>query len=170
MRLGRSRLTTLWRQRSPQRRRGGKGPPKLDATTSDGSGEKILRSKKAPKKLTLGKAIVQENLLSLKSKPTDVEAMYKTLEEGLRACFSYGQDPIPHKISTDKIHLASDLMKYQTFIEKQNKQIQLEHTALGKIRKKLELYCVPLKRAPGWKQDESGVLLVKDKDVDLIMD
>jgi hypothetical protein len=108
--------------------------------------------------------------LSSKSKPTEVEAMYKTLEEGLGACFSYGQDPISHKISADRIHLAPDTMKYRTFIEKRKEQIQLEHTALGIIRKKPELYCVPLKREPGWKPDESGELLVKDEGVDLIMD
>jgi hypothetical protein len=32
------------------------------------------------------------------------------------------------------------------------------------------LYCVPLKRVPRWKPDESGEVLVKDEGVDLIMD
>jgi hypothetical protein len=147
-----------------------KKAPESDATTSGASGEKTPKLKKALKKLNLEEAILQANSLSSKSKPTKVEAMYKTLEEGLGACFPYGQDPIPHKISADRIHLALDTMKYQTFIEKRKEQIQLEHTALGIIRKKLELYCVPLKRVPGWKPDESGEVLVKDEGVDLIMD
>jgi hypothetical protein len=63
---------------------------KSDATTSGGSGKKTPKSKRAPKKLTLEEAILQANSLSSKSKPTNVEAMYKTLEEGLRACFPYG--------------------------------------------------------------------------------
>jgi hypothetical protein len=92
--------------------------PKSDAMTFGALGEKIPKSRKAPKKLTLGEAILQANSLSSKSKPTEVEAMYKTLEEGLRACFPYRQDPIPHKISADRIHLAPDMMKYRTFIEK----------------------------------------------------
>jgi hypothetical protein len=61
-------------------------------------------------------------------------------------------------------------MKYRMFIEKRKEQIQLEHTALGIIRKKPELYCVLLKRALGWKPDESEEVLVKDEGVDLIMD
>lgn len=61
-----------------------------DAATSGGSGDRTPRSKKAPRKLTLAEAIVQANSLSSKSKPADVEAMYKTLEEGLGGCFPYG--------------------------------------------------------------------------------
>jgi hypothetical protein len=56
--------------------------------------------------------------LSSKSKPTNVEAMYRTLGEGLGACFPYEQDPIPYKISADRIHLTLDTMKYRTYIEK----------------------------------------------------
>jgi hypothetical protein len=152
------------------KKKGRRKAPESDATTSGASGEKTPKSRKAPKKLTLGEAILQANSLSSKSKPTEVEAMYKTLEEGLGACFPYGQDPILHKISADRIHLTPDTMKYRTFIEKRKEQIQLEHTALGIIRKKLELYCVPLKREPRWKPDESGELLVKDEGVDLIID
>jgi hypothetical protein len=151
------------------KKKGRRKAPESDATTSGASGEKTPKSRKAPKKLTLGEAILQANSLSSKSKPTEVEVMYKTLEEGLGACFPYRQDPIPHKISADRIHLALDTMKYRTFIEKRKEQIQLEHTALGIIRKKSELYCVALKREPGWKPDESGELLVKDEGVDLIM-
>ena len=83
-----------------------------------------------------------------KTKPADVEAMYKSLEEGLGQCFPYGQDPLPCKIPADKIHLAPDSLKYQVFVEKRKDQVQLEAEALGTIRRKLELYCVLLKRAP----------------------
>ena len=140
-----------------------------DAATSGGSGDRTPRSKKAPRKLTLAEAIVQANSLSSKSKPADVEAMYKTLEEGLGGCFPYGQEPIPQKFHSNKIHLAPASMKYRTYIPKRKDQIELEHHALGMIRKKPELYCVPLKRGPGFKEDASGVR-VKDEGVDLILD
>jgi hypothetical protein len=84
------------------KKKGRKKAPESDAMTSGASGEKTPKSKKAPKKLTLGEAILQENLLSSKSKPTEVEAMYKTLEEGIGACFPYGHDPILNKINTDR--------------------------------------------------------------------
>ena len=60
-------------------------------------------------------------------------------------------------------------MKYRTYIAKRKDQIELEHHALGMIRKKPELYCVPLKRGPGWKDAAFGVK-VKDEGVDLILD
>jgi hypothetical protein len=72
------------------KKKGRRKAPESDATTSGASGEKTPKSRKAPKKLTLGEAILQANSLSSKSKPTKVEVMYKTLEEGLGACFPYG--------------------------------------------------------------------------------
>ena len=78
----------------------------------------------------------------------DVDAMYKSLEDGLGQCFSYGQDPLLCKIPADRIHLAPDSLKFRVFVEKRKEQVQLEREALGTIRRKLELYWVPLKKAP----------------------
>jgi hypothetical protein len=61
--------------------------------------------------------------LSSKSKPTNIEAMYRTLEEGLGASFPYGQEPIPEEISADYIYLAPNTMKYSVYIEKRKNQI-----------------------------------------------
>ena len=72
--------------------------------------------------------------------------MYKLLEEGLEQCFPYGQDPLPYNIPTERIHLAPDFLKYCVFVEKRKEQVQLEHEALGMIRRKPELYCIPFKR------------------------
>ena len=90
--------------------------------------------------------------------------MYKSLEEGLGQCFPYGQDPLPCKIPADKIHLAPDSLKYRMFVEKRKDQVQLEVEALGTIRRKPELYCVPLKRAPvkgGRPEDEGQGLILQ---------
>ena len=121
--------------------------PKRKNTSASGERE-ASRAKKGDRKLTLAAAILQANNLTAKTKPADVEAMYKSLEEGLGQCFPYGQDPLPCKIPADKIHLASDSLKYRVFVEKRKDQVQLEAEALGTIRRKPELYCVPLKRAP----------------------
>ena len=80
----------------------------------------------------LGAAIVQANNLTAKTKPADVEAMYKSLEDGLGQCFPYGQDPLPSKIPASRIHLAPDSLKYRVFVEKRKEQVQLEAEALGR--------------------------------------
>ena len=128
------------------------------------SGEReTSRAKKGDGKLTLAAAILQANNLTAKTKPTDIEAMYKSLEEGLGQCFPYGQDPLPCKIPVDKIYLTPDSLKYRVFMEKRKDQVQLEAEALGTIRRKPELYCVLLKRAPvkggGPKKEGEGLIL-----------
>ena len=74
----------------------------------------------------LATAILQANNLTSKRKPSDVEAMYKSLEDDLGQCFPYGQDPLPCKIPAEKIHLAPDSLKYRMFVEKRKEQVQLE--------------------------------------------
>ena len=118
--------------------------PKRKSTSASGERE-ASRAKKAEGKLTLATAILQANNLTSKTKPSDVEAMYKFLEDELGKCFPYGQDPLPCKISADKIHLALDSLKYCVFVEKRKEQVQLEREALGIICRKPELYCIPLK-------------------------
>ena len=136
--------------------------PKCKSTSTSGERE-ALRAKKGDGKLTLAAAILQANNLTAKTKPADVEVMYKSLEEGLGQCFPYGQDPLPCKISADKIHLAPNSLKYRMFVEKKKDQVQLEAEALGTIRRKPELYCIPLKRAPvkggGPENEGEGLIL-----------
>ena len=91
--------------------------PKRKSSSASGKRE-ASRAKKRDGKLTLAAAILQANNLTAKTKPADVEAMYKSLEEGLGQCFSYGQDPLPCKIPADRIHLAPDSLKYRVFVEK----------------------------------------------------
>ena len=136
---------------------------KRKSTSASGERE-ASRAKKGDGKLTLAAAILQANNLIAKTKPADVEAMYKSLEEGLGLCFLYGQDPLPCKISADKIHLAPDSLKYRVFIEKRKDQVQLEAEALNTIRRNPELYCVSLKRAPvkeGGPEDEGEGLILQ---------
>ena len=120
-------------------------PKRKSASAGGGQGS---RGKKPKGKLTLAAVIVQANNLTAKTKQVDVEAMYKSPEDGLGQCFPYGQDPLPSKIPADRIHLAPDSIKYRVFVEKRKEQVQLEAEALGTIRRKPELYCVPLKKAP----------------------
>ena len=117
-------------------------------STSGGGKREASKAKKTDGKLSLAAAILQANNLTSKTKPSEVEAMYKSLEEGLRQCFPYGQDPLPCKIPAQRIHLAPDSLKYRVYVEKWKDQVQLEAEALGTIRRKPELYCIPLKRAP----------------------
>ena len=95
-------------------------------------------------------------------KPFDVEAMYKSLEDGLGQCLPYGQDPLPCKIPAAKIHLAPDSLKYRIFVEKRKKQVQLEWEVLGTICRKPKLYCILLKRAPvlGGGPEDKGLGLI----------
>ena len=49
-------------------------------------------------------------------------------------------------------------------MEKRKEQVQLEAEALGTIRRKLELYCVPLKKAlvlGGGPEDEGAELILR---------
>ena len=120
---------------------------KRKSTSGEGERE-ASRAKKLDGKLSLAVAILQANNLTSKTKLSEVEAMYKSLEEGLGQCFPHGQDPLPCKIPAQRIHLAPDSLKYRVYVEKRKDQVQLEVEALGTIRRKLELYCITLKRAP----------------------
>ena len=106
--------------------------PKRKSTSANRE-RKASRAQKGEEKLTLAVAILQANNLTSKTKPSDVEAMYKSLEDGLGQCFPNGQDPLPCKISADKKHLAPDSLKYCVFVEKRKEQVQLERAALGTI-------------------------------------
>ena len=61
-------------------------------------------------------------------------------------------------------------------MEKRKEQVQLEREALGTIRKKPELYCVPLKRGPipgGGLEDEGEGLILQAmpaKDMQWVID
>ena len=64
---------------------------RLEKKSSSGGGEReASRAKKSDEKLSLAAAILQANNLTSKTKPSEVEAMYKSLEEGLGQCFPYG--------------------------------------------------------------------------------
>ena len=121
-------------------------------------------------------AIFQANNLTSKTKPSDVEAMYKSLEDRLGQCFPYGQDPLLCKISADKIHLAPNSLKYHVFVEKKKEQVQLEWDALGIICRKPKLYCIPLKQAPvsgGGPEDKGEGLILQAmpaKDMQWVID
>ena len=71
--------TAITRESSRPRRKSG--------SAAGGQGS---RGKKPEGKLMLTATIVQANNLTAKTKPADVEAMYKSLEDGLGQCFPYG--------------------------------------------------------------------------------
>ena len=136
-------------------------PKRKSGSASRGQGSK---GKTLEGKFTLAVAIVQANNLTAKTKPADVEAMYKSLEDSLGQCFPYGQDPLLSKIPADRIHLTPGSLKYRFFVEKRKEQVQLEREALGTICRKPELYCVPLKKAPmpgGGPEDKGAELILR---------
>ena len=92
-------------------------------STSGGGEREASRAKKSDGKLSLAAAIFQANNHTSKTKPSEVEAMYKSLEEGLGQCFPYGQDPMPCKIPAQRIHLALDSLKYRVYVEKRKDQV-----------------------------------------------
>ena len=145
-------------------------------STSGGGEREASRAKKSDRKLSLAAAILQANNLTSKTKLSEVEAMYKLLEEGLRQCFLYGQDPLPCKIPAQRIHLAPDSLKYRMYVEKRKDQVHLEAEALGRIQRKPELYCIPLKRAlvkGGGPNQEGQELILKympQKDMEWAID
>ena len=67
---------------------GGERPKRK--STSDGGEREVSKAKKSDGKLSLTMAILQANNLTSKTKLLEVEAMYKSLEEGLGECFPYG--------------------------------------------------------------------------------
>ena len=144
--------------------------------TAGGGEREASRAKKSDGKLSFAAAILQANNLTSKTKPSEVEAMYKSLEEGLGQCFPYGQDPLPCKILAHRIHLAPDSLKYCVYFEKWKDQVQLEAKALGTIQGKPELYCIPLKRAPvkggGPNQEGQEIILeyMPPKDMEWAID
>ena len=99
--------------------------PKQKSTNSNRKRE-ASKGKKPKGKFMLVVAILQANNLTSKTKPSDVEAMYKSLEDGLGQCFSNGQGPLPCKIPAKKIHFTLDSLKYCAFVEKRKEQVQLE--------------------------------------------
>ena len=121
--------------------------PKKKSMSSEGELE-ASKAKKTDGKLSLAATILQENNLTLRTKQSEVEAIYKSLEKGLGQCFPFEQDPLPCKIPVKRIYLAPDSLKYRIFVEKRKEQVQLEREALGMIRRKSELYSIPLKQAP----------------------
>ena len=98
--------------------------PKNKRKSSSAGGEREgFRGKKFDGKISLVAAILEANNLTLKTKLADMEAMFKSLKEGLEQCFLYGHDSLPCKINVDKIHLASNSLKYCVFIEKRKEQM-----------------------------------------------
>ena len=87
-------------------------------STSGGGEREASRAKNSDGKLFLAAAILQANNLTSKTKPSEVVAMYKSLEEGLGQSFPYGQDPLPCKIPAQRIHLAPDSLKYRVYVER----------------------------------------------------
>lgn len=148
---------TLPPQGSPHNRVGGKGAALLVVSQEAPNQKKMQKN-------SLADAILQANNLTSKTKPADVEAMYKSLEEGLGQCFPYGQDPLPCKIRADMIHLALDSLKYRVFVAKRKDQVQLEREALGVIRRKPELYYIRLcmRLVTGGGPQDDGPALILD--------
>lgn len=124
------------------------------------------RGEKGTKSFTLGEAIQAANSLSTKTPEADVQAMYKALDDGLGHCFPYGHKTLPDSVPASRIHIAPDSIKYRSLVKERLEQVSVFYKGFGPIRKKPELYCLPLKRMPNSLAD-IGVI---DEGLDLVMD
>ena len=70
--------------------------PKRKSTSTCGERE-ASKEKKPKEKLTLAAAILQVNNLTSKTKPFDVEAIYKSLDNGMGNASLMGKTPCPTK-------------------------------------------------------------------------
>jgi hypothetical protein len=132
------------------------------AAAAEGEGGRQKRGgKKEEKKQTVAEALMLANNLTSKTKDTDVLAMYQTLEEGLGHCFPNGQRALPCQIPYNRIHIAPDEFKYRAIFRKRQDQISLFYKGLGAIRKKPELYCLPMSGDPRVKDPVTGEIKLK---------
>jgi hypothetical protein len=86
------------------------------------------KSKLKPKEsddviLDIDEALRHGDKLSTKTRPQDVDKIYRTLETGLADCFMYKQNRIPATFHSDRLHIAPDSMKYRRVLKSRLEQV-----------------------------------------------
>jgi hypothetical protein len=105
---------------------------KASAPSSIGGGE---AESSAPKKskakakepddvvLDIDEALRCGDKLSTKTRPQDIDKIYRALEIGLADCFPYKKNRIPGAFHSDRLHIASDSMKYRRILKNRLEQV-----------------------------------------------
>jgi hypothetical protein len=99
---------------------------KASAPSSTGGGKAEnsapMKSKAKPKEaddviLDIDEALRRGDKLSTKTRPQDIDKIYRTLEIGLADCFPYKKNRIPSAFHSDHLHIAPDSMKYRRILK-----------------------------------------------------
>jgi hypothetical protein len=105
---------------------------KASSPSSAGGGEaesSVPRKSKAKAKesddviLDIDKALRRRDKLSTKTRPQDIDKIYRPLEIGLADCFSYKKNRIPGSFHSKRLHIAPDSMKYREILKSRLEQV-----------------------------------------------
>jgi hypothetical protein len=53
----------------------------------------------------------------MKTRPQDIDKIYRALEIGLADCFPYKKNMIPGPFHSDRLHIAPDSMNYRRILK-----------------------------------------------------
>jgi hypothetical protein len=73
--------------------------------------------------LDIDEALRRGNKLSTKTRPQDIDKIYRALEIGLADCFPYKKIRIPGAFHSDRLHIAPDSMKYRRILKSRLEQV-----------------------------------------------
>jgi hypothetical protein len=99
---------------------------KASAPSSAGGGvveSSALRKSKAKAKeaddvvLDIDKALRCGDKLSTKTRPQDIDKIYRAFKIGLADCFPYKKNKIPGAFHFNRLHIAPDSMKYRRILK-----------------------------------------------------
>jgi hypothetical protein len=72
--------------------------------------------------LNIDEALRRGDKLSTKTRPQDIDKIYRALEIGLADCFPYKKNRIPGAFHSDCLHIAPDSMKYRRILKSRLEQ------------------------------------------------
>jgi hypothetical protein len=73
--------------------------------------------------LDIDEALRRGDKLLTKTRPQDIDKIYRALEIGLADCFPYKKNRIPSAFHSDHLHIAPDSMKYRRILKSRLEQV-----------------------------------------------
>jgi hypothetical protein len=73
--------------------------------------------------LDIDKALRRGDKLLTKTRPQDIDKIYRALEIGLENCFPYNKNRIPGSFHFERLHIAPDSMKYRRILKSHLEQV-----------------------------------------------
>jgi hypothetical protein len=73
--------------------------------------------------LDINKALRRGDKLSTKTRPQDINKIYRALEIGLADCFPYKKNKIPGAFHSDRLHIGPNSMKYRGILKSRLEQV-----------------------------------------------